>query len=71
MKFRRRIDRYWRTYRRKLTAWRYRCWKCKGVFDKGWTDEQAKAEALQLWGVYYTPRSEDLVCDPCFRKMGY
>lgn len=65
----RRIDRYYKTYRRPLIVGRYRCYLCLGVFDKGWTDEEAKAEAAVNFPGH-VPQEEDLVCEHCFRKLG-
>jgi len=28
----------------------YRCAMCRGIFGKGFTDEEANAEKLELWG---------------------
>lgn len=64
----RRIDRYMRRYRPKLIPGRYRCYRCKGVFNKGWSDEDAAKEAgINFPG--YEPCEDDLVCDPCFNKI--
>ena len=47
----------------------YTCALCKGVFEKGWSDEEALEEKIYLWG--HIPRADcDLVCDDCFKKMG-
>lgn len=46
----------------------YTCSKCKGVFSKGWSDEEAKAEHQENFG---REPDEDaaVVCDGCFQKM--
>lgn len=46
----------------------YRCASCGGVFDKGWTDEEAIAEL----GDNFPKASVEhcsIVCDPCFNGM--
>lgn len=46
----------------------YTCERCKGVFEKGWTDEEAAAEAQQLFG----DLSEDdkaVLCEDCFQAL--
>ena len=46
----------------------YQCEICKGIFKKGWSDEEAKQEALDIWGEI--PNEErGLVCDDCFKKI--
>jgi hypothetical protein len=53
-----------------LAANEFRCSLCRGVFEKGWTDEEADAEfATQLPGI---PVEETkLVCDDCYELMGH
>lgn len=48
----------------------YKCAACGGVFEKGWTDEEAKEE---LGTTFPGIGAEDcdLVCDDCFKKMGF
>ena len=43
----------------------YQCALCKGVFEKGWSDEEVMAESHELWGDF---PSEELavICDDCF-----
>lgn len=47
----------------------YRCAVCGGVFTKGWSDEEAKAEAATLF--QQQPETHDMavVCDDCFKQM--
>ena len=46
----------------------YRCAACGGVFEKGWTDEEAQAEMQNNWGA--VPKQEQvLVCDVCHERM--
>lgn len=45
----------------------YRCGACDGVFEYGWTEEEAKEEAKQ-WGDL-KPEDMAVVCDDCYKKM--
>ena len=47
----------------------YTCDACGGVFDSKWSDEEAQAEAVELFG--QDPADGDMaeVCDDCFKKM--
>lgn len=48
----------------------YRCAECRGVFEKGRSDEDAMAEKEVLFPDF--PVTDcDLVCDDCFKKMGF
>lgn len=49
----------------------YQCAYCKGVFEKGWSDEDALAEAAE---VFEKPVSEwndepAVICDDCYNRM--
>jgi hypothetical protein len=47
----------------------YTCAVCKETFDQGWSEEEAEAELASTFGV---PKDEcDIVCDDCYRKMGF
>jgi hypothetical protein len=48
----------------------YQCAACAGIFEKGWGDEVAKEELSNTFPGYET---EDcaLVCDDCFKAMGF
>lgn len=46
----------------------YTCEQCGGTFEKGWTDEEAQAEAERLWGEG-GPDDPATVCDDCFNAM--
>jgi hypothetical protein len=52
----------------KLAANEYQCVVCRGVFEKGWTDEEAHAERERLLpGV---PIEEcEIACDDCFTMI--
>lgn len=46
----------------------YTCAECGGEFEKGWSDEEAKAE----FGAEFTSHDLDdaaLVCDDCYKKI--
>lgn len=46
----------------------FQCAMCREVFEKGWTDEEAEAELVALWG--NIPKEEcGTVCDDCFRTL--
>jgi hypothetical protein len=45
----------------------YTCYMCKGVFEKGWSDEEAEEEAGENFPGY-EPDEGDLVCDDCYKK---
>lgn len=48
---------------------KYKCAVCEEEFDKGWTGEEAEAELAENFGV---PKEEcDMVCDDCYKKMGF
>ena len=46
----------------------YKCAECGGVFDKGWTDQEAAAELKANFGSSFTPAGCDVVCDDCYEK---
>ena len=53
-----------------LTPEEFQCAVCRGVFEKGWTEEEALAERDALWG----PEVEagdafSQVCDDCWKKL--
>jgi hypothetical protein len=48
----------------------YQCSACGGVFDKGWSDSEAIAELQET----FPGKAVDecaLVCDDCFKAMGF
>lgn len=49
----------------------FKCAQCGGVFDKGRSDEEANAEALDLWGVENATEADGMavVCDDCFKAF--
>lgn len=46
----------------------YQCYMCKGVFEKGWSDEDAVKELDDVFK-FFTPEESELVCDDCYRKF--
>lgn len=48
----------------------YRCAVCKGVFEKGWSEEEAQSELGEVFPEFTTDEC-DLVCDDCYKKMGF
>lgn len=48
----------------------YKCAMCKGIFDKGWSDEEVMQEASWFFGEELVNNSAmDVVCDDCFQKI--
>lgn len=47
----------------------FTCAVCKGVFPKGWSDEQAEAEYREDWGSLPAAEDRALVCDPCWHQV--
>ena len=45
----------------------YQCCKCGGVFEKGWTDEEAKAEMVKNFGT--AMEDVDVLCDDCYNEF--
>lgn len=47
----------------------FRCAVCRGIFEKGWSDDEAAAELTTTFpGIGQDECA--LVCDDCFEKMG-
>ena len=46
----------------------YQCAMCKGVFEKGQTDEEADIEFQENFPED-SDEEEELICDHCFTKM--
>lgn len=52
----------------------YTCDYCGGVYEKGWSDEEALQEAEMIFGSHPDQWEENgdgiaVVCDLCFQKM--
>jgi len=46
----------------------YKCAACGGIFEKGWSDEEAAAEADALFSKEELKNAE-LVCDDCYNMI--
>jgi len=46
----------------------FRCANCRGVFTKGWSEEEARAEAEANFGKM-KPAEWAVVCDDCYFLM--
>jgi hypothetical protein len=46
----------------------YTCEACHGTFSKGWSDDEALAEAVGLFGAIPV-EEQAVVCDDCFNAM--
>ncbi len=46
----------------------YRCELCRGIFRKGWTDEDCITERIQNFGTQDID-DDAIVCDDCFQKI--
>lgn len=48
----------------------YKCAMCQQIYEKGWTDEEAKAELKENFSRDDTDNCE-LVCDDCFKNIEF
>lgn len=46
----------------------YQCAQCDGIFELGWTEEEAKEEMLKNFGTTDTSGMA-MICDDCYKKM--
>lgn len=53
---------------RKVGDDEFTCAMCGKAFKKAWSDEEAAAEAEELW-LNSSRSNDEFVCDPCFRKF--
>ena len=45
----------------------YKCEKCGGIFEKGWSDEEAAIEYIAIYGE--APMANvALLCEDCYQK---
>ena len=51
----------------KLKDSEYQCDNCMGVFEKGWSDEEAQTE----YETVFTGSTDEtaIVCDDCYKEM--
>lgn len=49
----------------------YKCARCHGVFEKGWSDEESKKEAEEIFGKHPDEWNDfpEVICDDCFMKI--
>ncbi len=49
----------------------YQCYNCKNIYQKGWSDEEQKKEAEEIFGKPVDEWKDEpvVVCDDCFNKM--
>jgi hypothetical protein len=47
----------------------FTCARCGTVHEKGWSDEEAMAEAEDLWTPETMADPQAIVCDDCFREF--
>jgi nitrate/TMAO reductase-like tetraheme cytochrome c subunit len=45
----------------------YECEVCHNVYEKGWTDEEAREEEADIFGE--NDHDSGIVCDDCFKKI--
>jgi hypothetical protein len=46
----------------------YRCAACTGVFDMGWTDEEATAELADVFPGFDKTECA-IVCEDCYKRL--
>jgi len=46
----------------------YQCYICKGIFEKGQSDEEAVKELDSVFPLF-TPDESELVCDDCYHDI--
>jgi len=56
---------------KKLKPNEYQCALCGEIYEKGWSDEEAYAEATEIFGKPPEEWDEEqaVICDGCFRQM--
>jgi len=47
----------------------YQCAECGGIFEYGWTDEEAKAEQAANGWENIPDECMAVVCDDCYKKL--
>ncbi len=47
----------------------YQCQMCKGIFEFGWTQEEAEEEAKKAFGDNVLDTKCGLVCDDCYKQI--
>lgn len=54
-----------------IQANEFECAVCKGIFIKGLTDAEAEEQFKKEFPRFIREKSDGLVCDDCFRTMGF
>lgn len=47
----------------------FTCAACHGTFPKGWSDEEALAESVDVFGVALPTEDQAVICDDCYKQM--
>lgn len=47
----------------------FKCERCKGTFEKAWSDAEADAEMREVFGAL-SDEERATVCDDCYREVG-
>ena len=47
----------------------YICAECGGVFEKGWSDNEAHQEYESIFGAKVDAIPTAMVCDDCYKKL--
>lgn len=48
----------------------YQCAICKGIYTKGWSDEEAEKECVENFGTAMAHDDDRMiVCDDCYQKI--
>jgi hypothetical protein len=47
----------------------YTCAVCKGTFQSGWTEEEAKAECIKDFGALPPEEHRAVLCEDCYQKV--
>lgn len=48
---------------------KYQCSMCKGIFESGWSDDEARAEHKEVFGEAVAALPAEVVCDDCYKKF--
>ncbi len=54
---------------RSLKEGEYQCSDCQGVYNKGWSDEEAKKELKENFSPFEIAMGVQMVCDDCFQEF--
>ena len=55
--------------KQKLKKTEYECAACHGIFEKGWSDEEAAEEFHDYFPDLPIDDETALICDPCYEAM--